>query len=56
VLWQDDVLLNKNFTIRDGMIVNLRAEAFNLFNRAQLANPGSNIRRRRFRCSDIDGE
>jgi hypothetical protein len=43
VLWQDDLSLNKDFRIREEMVVNLRAEAFNVFNRQQYANPGSNI-------------
>jgi hypothetical protein len=42
-LWQDDVALNKSFTLTERFLLNFRAEAFNVFNRAQYGNPGSSI-------------
>ncbi len=42
-LWQDDSTLEKNFRITERNHLIFRAEAFNLFNRAQYGNPASNI-------------
>lgn len=40
-LWQVDTVLNRKFAVAEHMAVNFRAEAFNLFNRAQYASPSS---------------
>ena len=42
-LWQDDAALEKNFRITERTGVRFRAEAFNLFNRAQYGQPNSNL-------------
>ncbi|MBY0507112.1 MAG: TonB-dependent receptor [Bryobacteraceae bacterium] len=42
-LWQADMGLAKRFRIREGMHLDFRAEAFNLFNRAQFGEPVANI-------------
>jgi hypothetical protein len=38
-LWQDDVAVDKNIPLHDRLMFNLRAEAFNVFNRAQYGSP-----------------
>jgi hypothetical protein len=40
-VWQVDSVLNRKFAVAEHMAVNFRAEAFNLFNRAQYASPSS---------------
>jgi hypothetical protein len=40
-LWQADVGINKNFRISERFSLDFRAQAFNLFNRAQFGNPNS---------------
>lgn len=42
-LWQVDFSLTKRTPIKEGISLDFRAEAFNLFNRAQFGNPASNI-------------
>jgi hypothetical protein len=42
-LWQADVGLDKRFPIRERVSLDFRAEAFNLFNRAQFGNPASDF-------------
>lgn len=42
-LWQADLALAKRFRLSEQMNVDFRAEAFNLFNRAQYGSPVSNI-------------
>ena len=42
-LWQDDIALDKDFTFTERIRLNFRAEAFNVFNRAQYGNPNSNL-------------
>ncbi len=42
-LWQNDIALNKSFALTERFLLNFRAEAFNVFNRAQYGNPGTNI-------------
>jgi hypothetical protein len=42
-LWQVDMSLGKRTSITERMNVEFRAEAFNLFNRAQYGNPSANI-------------
>lgn len=42
-LWQADMGLSKRFRITEGMNIQFRAEAFNLFNRAQFGEPVANI-------------
>jgi hypothetical protein len=42
-LWQADVGLNKSFAVVERLAVSLRAEAFNIFNRAQFGNPNGNL-------------
>ncbi len=42
-LWQMDMGLTKKIRISERMNLDLRAEAFNLFNRAQFGNPINNI-------------
>jgi len=41
VLWQDDVVLDKNFNPIEHCVLNFRAEAFNVFNRAQYGSPNA---------------
>ncbi|HWZ51883.1 MAG TPA: carboxypeptidase regulatory-like domain-containing protein [Granulicella sp.] len=41
--WQDDMALNKNFPLVEKLTLNLRAEAFNIFNRPQWGLPNSNF-------------
>jgi len=41
--WNWDMSIFKNFTIRDEMRFELRAEAFNVFNHPQFGQPNSNI-------------
>jgi hypothetical protein len=41
--WQDDVALDKDFRLTERFSLNMRAEAFNLFNRAQWGLPNSNF-------------
>ncbi len=41
LLWQDDATLEKTFHVTERNNVVFRAEAFNLFNRAQYGNPGT---------------
>lgn len=41
--WQDDLALDKDIALREGLRLNLRAEAFNVFNRAQYGSPSINI-------------
>jgi hypothetical protein len=38
-IWQADTALEKRFPIRERISVSLRADVFNIFNRAQLGNP-----------------
>lgn len=38
-IWQLDTSLEKKITFRDRMAVSFRAEAFNIFNRAQYGSP-----------------
>jgi hypothetical protein len=42
-LWQTDFTLAKSTALRDNVRLEFRAEFFNLFNRAQYANPNANI-------------
>jgi hypothetical protein len=42
-LWQADVGLTKRIRLTEGMNLDFRAEAFNLFNRAQFGEPVANI-------------
>jgi hypothetical protein len=42
-LWQLDTAASRRVTINDRMGFELRAECFNLFNRAQFGNPSANI-------------
>jgi hypothetical protein len=42
-LWQADVGLNKRFPVRERVSLDFRAEAFNLFNRAQFGNPAGDF-------------
>lgn len=42
-LWQADLGLSKKFRITERLNLDFRAEAFNLFNRAQYGNPVNNI-------------
>lgn len=42
-LWQADVGLTKRFPLRERFSVEFRAEAFNLFNRAQFGDPSGNL-------------
>ncbi len=42
-LWQTDIGLSKRFRVTERLGLDFRAEAFNLFNRAQYGNPVSNI-------------
>lgn len=44
-LWQMDVALNKRTRVGERMTLDFRAEAFNLFNRAQFGTPVSNLSR-----------
>ncbi|RZU43632.1 carboxypeptidase family protein [Edaphobacter modestus] len=41
ILWQDDLALDKNFNLVERCVLNFRAEAFNIFNRAQYGNPNA---------------
>ena len=41
--WQDDMALNKNFHLVEKFTLNLRAEAFNIFNRPQWGLPNANF-------------
>jgi hypothetical protein len=41
--WQDDMALDKDFHFTERISLNMRAEAFNLFNRAQWGQPNSNF-------------
>jgi len=41
--WQDDLALDKDFHLFERFSLNMRAEAFNLFNRAQWGLPNSNF-------------
>ena len=38
-LWQADLAVQRRFALRERMAIELRGECFNLFNRAQYANP-----------------
>ena len=42
-LWQTDLGLAKKFRLSERLLLDFRAEAFNLFNRAQFGNPINNI-------------
>jgi hypothetical protein len=42
-LWQDDSAVEKNFKITERNNVTFRAEAFNIFNRAQYGQPASSL-------------
>ena len=42
-IWQDDSTVQKTFRITERNNLIFRAEAFNIFNRAQYANPGSSL-------------
>jgi len=42
-LWQMDIGLSKRIRVREGIHVDFRTEAFNLFNRAQYGDPVANI-------------
>jgi hypothetical protein len=42
-LWQADLALQRRFAIRERLALELRGECFNLFNRAQYANPLADI-------------
>jgi hypothetical protein len=42
-LWQADVSLSKNFRVTERYSVDFRGEGFNIFNRAQFANPDGNF-------------
>ncbi len=42
-LWQADLGLSKKFRVTERLNLDFRAEAFNLFNRAQYGNPVNNI-------------
>ncbi len=42
-LWQVDTAITKRTRIAEGVTLEFRAEAFNLFNRAQIGNPAGNI-------------
>jgi hypothetical protein len=42
-LWQDDSTIEKSFRITERTNLTFRAEAFNLFNRAQYGQPGSSL-------------
>jgi hypothetical protein len=42
-LWQDDSAVEKNFRITERNNVTFRAEAFNIFNRAQYGQPSSSL-------------
>jgi hypothetical protein len=42
-LWQDDSAVEKNFRITERNNVTFRAEAFNIFNRAQYGQPASSL-------------
>jgi hypothetical protein len=42
-LFQTDFALQKRFVISGARNIEFRAEAFNAFNRQNLANPGTNI-------------
>jgi hypothetical protein len=42
-LWQTDLGLSKKFRVTERLNLDFRAEAFNLFNRAQYGNPVNNI-------------
>ena len=42
-LWQIDTALQRRIVLRERTAIELRGECFNLFNRAQYANPLSNI-------------
>jgi Carboxypeptidase regulatory-like domain/TonB dependent receptor len=42
-LWQDDSTIEKNFHVTERNQIIFRAEAFNLFNRAQYASPGATL-------------
>jgi hypothetical protein len=41
--WQDDMAMNKNFHLVERFTLNLRAEAFNIFNRPQWGLPNANF-------------
>jgi hypothetical protein len=41
--WQNDIALDKDFHLAERFSLNMRAEAFNLFNRAQWGLPNSNF-------------
>jgi hypothetical protein len=42
-VWQDDMALSKNFHLWERYTLNMRAEAFNIFNRAQWGLPNSSF-------------
>ena len=42
-LWQTDLGLTRRFRVTERFALEFRAEAFNLFNRAQFGNPGGDI-------------
>jgi hypothetical protein len=42
-LWQDDSAVEKNFRVTERNNVIFRAEAFNIFNRAQYGQPSSSL-------------
>jgi len=42
-LWQTDTALSRRVAIKERLALELRAECFNVFNRAQFGNPAANI-------------
>jgi hypothetical protein len=42
-LWQADLGISKRFRVTEGIAIDFRTEAFNLFNRAQYGEPVANI-------------
>jgi hypothetical protein len=41
--WQADTALSRDFAVREHLVILFRAEAFNVFNRAQFGNPNGNF-------------
>ena len=39
--WNIDVGLSRAITVREGQVINFRAEAFNVMNHPRFGNPGS---------------